>query len=67
MSAHGTVEAAIIDGIRLFEAGQVEAAREQFHSAAAMTPHTATSYYELGLAFHRLGEFQAPGAITKAR
>lgn len=59
MSAHGTVKAAIIDGIRLFEAGQIEAARKQFRSAAAMTPHTATTYYELGLAFHRLDELQA--------
>jgi Tfp pilus assembly protein PilF len=44
-----------VDGVRLYQQGQYQAAMERFQKALNADPHNADAYYNMAATFHRLG------------
>ena len=50
------------EGVRLYQAGNYQAASEQFQRAIANNPQSATSYYNLAAALHKSGKLTGNNA-----
>ncbi len=56
-----------IDGVRMFQQGQSQAAIQQFQQSLAANPMNADSYYNLAASYHYVGKQNGdPNALTQA-
>jgi tetratricopeptide (TPR) repeat protein len=54
-----------VEGVRAYQTGNYEAARQRFNEALASDPGGADSYYNLAATYHRLGKLQNNPADLK--